>query len=332
MGESKYKVFISGVAVNTNWKKYCIPVPDPAKLKSEKGMFFFSEGPENGRGYTFWIDEVKFENLEPIANPQPKILNGADSEISPTFIGMNIPIGNGSETFNLPDGTMREITVSASYFDFSSSDETVATVSNDGVATVQGRGTARISATVNGVEASGTLTVNSINSIPFQLSRPEREPDKVISIFSDAYPNVPVNYFNGYWAPYQHTQLSEIKVNGDNILNYTDFDFVGNGFPPVDASDMSHIHFDVFVPTSTTDATLKITLRDFGANGNDDGGNGDDTDVFQTFNLTSGKWNSLDMPIESMVPRNKVCLIIYRGNEGDFRSFYLDNIYFYKQE
>ncbi|HRF40526.1 MAG TPA: hypothetical protein PK198_17160, partial [Saprospiraceae bacterium] len=68
-GESRYQVSLSGVGVNTNWKKYIIPIPDPSKLKTERGMFFYSEGPENDRGYTFWIDEVKFEKLGAVAHP-----------------------------------------------------------------------------------------------------------------------------------------------------------------------------------------------------------------------------------------------------------------------
>ena len=38
---------ITGLAVNTNWKKYIIPIPDPSRFTEERGMFFYSEGPEN---------------------------------------------------------------------------------------------------------------------------------------------------------------------------------------------------------------------------------------------------------------------------------------------
>ena len=45
LGESKYLVSMQNVAVNSNWKKYIIPIPDPSRLTQEKGMFFYSEGP-----------------------------------------------------------------------------------------------------------------------------------------------------------------------------------------------------------------------------------------------------------------------------------------------
>lgn len=72
----------SGVAVNTQLgRNFTFPFPTPSKLKMEKGMFFYSEGPENEEGYTFWIDEVKFENLGTIAHPQPQILGGVDKQL-----------------------------------------------------------------------------------------------------------------------------------------------------------------------------------------------------------------------------------------------------------
>ncbi len=78
LGTSKYQVTISGLSVSTSWEKYIIPIPDPSKLTAEKGMFFYSTGPVDGKGYTFWIDELKFENLGTIAHQKPMILDGID--------------------------------------------------------------------------------------------------------------------------------------------------------------------------------------------------------------------------------------------------------------
>ena len=72
----------------------------------------------------------------------------------------------------------------------------------------------------------------------------------VISIFSNAYTNVPVNYYNGYWQPWQTTLSNNFSVLGDNVLNYTNFNFVGIEFssPTVNANSMTHIHLDAFIP------------------------------------------------------------------------------------
>jgi hypothetical protein len=59
-------------------EKYIIPIPDASKLRAERGLFWYAEGAENGKGYTFWIDELKFEKLTTIAQPRPSISNGQD--------------------------------------------------------------------------------------------------------------------------------------------------------------------------------------------------------------------------------------------------------------
>ncbi len=49
---NSYATSLNNVSVNTNWKKIIIPIPNPSKLTQEKGLFFYSEGPEEGNGYT----------------------------------------------------------------------------------------------------------------------------------------------------------------------------------------------------------------------------------------------------------------------------------------
>ena len=68
----------------------------PTKLIAERGMFWYAEGPENGKGYTFWIDELKFEKLGTIAQPKPAIFKGVDVNEN-SFIGLNGTI-DGSRT------------------------------------------------------------------------------------------------------------------------------------------------------------------------------------------------------------------------------------------
>ena len=70
-GEDKYVVTQQNLRISTTWTKYSIPIPDPYKLTLEKGMLFYSAGPENNNGYSFWIDELQFEKLGTIAQPKP---------------------------------------------------------------------------------------------------------------------------------------------------------------------------------------------------------------------------------------------------------------------
>jgi hypothetical protein len=330
-GDNKYQASISGLQISTVWKKYIIPIPDAAKLTAEKGMFFISEGPENGNGYTFWIDEVRFEKLGTINPQQPKILNGQDM-VQTAYVGVTNTIDGLVCEFNMPNGINQGVNVTPAYFTFTSSNEAVATVNEQGIVTTVGAGTAVIKATVGGVEALGSLTINSSGTF-VHAPTPTANPANVISVFSDAYTNVPVNYFNGYWQPYQTTQSADFTVAGDNVLNYTNFNFVGTEFstPTIDASGMSHLHIDLYIPNALpAGANFQIQLLDAGADGALGGGN--DTNATVTFTaptLVSQNWISLNIPLASfgaLASRAHLAQLIFVG--ANVTNFYADNIYF----
>ena len=83
-------------------------------------MFFYSEGPEEGLGYTFWIDEVTFEKLGTIAHPRAAILDGQDQTVS-AETGQNLTIGGLKAIFNMPSGVDQSVEAAPTYFTFSSS-------------------------------------------------------------------------------------------------------------------------------------------------------------------------------------------------------------------
>jgi len=330
LGLSRNLATITGLAVNSNWKKYIIPIPDPSRFTAERGMFFYSEGPENDRGYTIWFDEVKFERLGTIAHPQYSILNGQEQQIT-SFVGVSTKIGGLISVFNLPTGINQTVNIAPSYFNFVSSDESIATVDEFGnVLVVGGPGNAKITATMGDTEANGSLSV--ISKGVFQHApTPTRNPANVISIYTEAYPNVLVDYYNGYWAPYQTTLSEDFTVNGDNILNYINFNFVGIQFtsPTVNATTMTHLHVDIFIPnTISANSQFRIEMVDFGSGGNVTG-------TFTTNILVSQtqQWISLDITLSSftgLTRRNNLAQIIFVDVNDRISSFYADNIYFYK--
>jgi len=329
----QHAVGLQNISLSTDWVKYTIPMPDASILVQEKGMFIFSAGTDStgGLGYTMWIDEIRFEKLGTIAQPRPAIMNGANVTAQ-TFNGASAMVEGLTETFNLANG--QDITISAapSYFTFTSSDTAVAAVNELGVVSVVGAGTAVITASLNGIDAAGSLTLESLGDFT-NAPTPTRDPSLVISVFSDAYTNVPVDYYNGFWLPFQTTGSADFNVNGDNVLNYTTFNFVGTSFsnPTVNASSMTHAHFDIFIPgTINPGAQMKITIRDFGADGVD--GGGDDTNLettLTTATLVGDAWNSIDIPL-TMVNKNNLGLIIYENLGTNLTNFYADNIYFYE--
>ena len=64
---------------------------------------------------------------------------------------------------------------------------------------------------------------------------------------------MPVDYYNGYFLDgFQTTQgQDDIFINGDNVINYTDLNFVAIGtfldVAPINANDMTHLHVDINV-------------------------------------------------------------------------------------
>lgn len=332
-GENKYQASVSDLQISTAWKKYIIPIPDASKLPAEKGLFFISSGPDsNGNGYTFWIDEVKFEKLGTIAHPQVSILNGANVTEN-TYVGITSTITNLACTFNLPNGTNQVVNTTPYYFTFSSSNPNVATVDELGVVTSIANGSSVITASLGSAAATGSLTVNCQGNY-VHAPTPTVDADDVVSVFSDTYNNVTVDYYNGYWAPWQTTQSADFTVNGDNVLNYTNFNFVGiqASAPTIDASGTSHFHMDLYLPSAVaTGATFQVQVVDYGADatygGTDDKSH---TTTFTASSLSATNWISLEIPFTAMTgltSRNHIGQIIFVGT--NIPSFYADNIYFY---
>jgi hypothetical protein len=332
-GENKFIVTLNNMHISTAWTKYIIPIPDPSKLVAEAGLFWYAEGPENGNGYSFWIDELKFERLGTVAQPRPAIFFGEDAVVE-TFIGTPLAMTGLTQTFNLANGVNQTVSAAPSYFTFKSSNNDVARVSEDGVVSVVGKGTAEITAILAGVRAQGSLTVKSLGNF-VSAPTPTRDPANVISVFSDAYTNIPVDFYNGFFAPFQTTLGGAVTIGSDNVIRYTQLNFVATEFknPTVNLSQMTHFHVDIQIPESINPGDfITIELGDFGSN-NVFGG-GDDSSGRVTFTssaLTSNTWISLDIPLAQfgLTSRNNMAQIFFIS-DATISTLLVDNMYFYR--
>ncbi len=329
LGENRYQASVPNLDMNTNWKKYIIPIPSPARLTAERGMFFYSVGPKEGKGFTFWIDEVKFEKLGTIAHPMPAIMSGQNQVIN-SFAGVSTSVTGLQSVHNLPNGTNLAVDVTPNYFQFTTSNPAVATVDASGrVSIVGGPANAVITAKLGNQDARGSLTIQSRGQY-VNAPTPTRPANRVISLFSDAYQNVPVDYYNGYWEPFQTTLSADFTVGNDNVLHYTNFNFVGIQFssPTVNATSMTHLHVDVFLPNPlTSNARLKFEMVNSGS-----GGTGAFTRTIAASDAQ--KWISLDIPLSSfsgLTNRSNLFQLIFINDSGNIPSIYVDNVYFYQQ-
>jgi hypothetical protein len=348
-----YAVKRTNIQLSTDWRKYTIPIPDASRLVQELGVFSFAAGTETtgGQGYTFWMDELRFEKLGTLAQPRPGILNGEDV-VQQTFTGANTQITGLSQTFNSVNGDIT-VNAAAGYFEFSSSNPGVAIVDANGSVQVVGPSpmdingdpiptliTATLGVDENGDPrpAAGSFSIISLGNFVLAPT-PTRDASNVISIFSDAYVNVPVVHYNGYFAPFQTTQgQDDIDINGDNIIRYTDLNFVASEFyePTVNATDMTHFHVDIQVQDEdiTSGDFIRLQLGDFGSDGVFGGGN----DAEGRFTLSrndidDGGWLSFDIPLSAFVGlRNRDNLAqIFFITDATVSDILVDNMYFYKE-
>lgn len=348
---NEFETTRNNLRLTTNWRKYIIPIPDPSRLTQNRGLLWYAEGPENGDGYTFWLDEVRFEKLGTLAQPRPAILNGEDV-VQQTFTGANTQITGLTQTFNSANG---DITVSAApaYFQFTSSNPGVATVDATGAVQVIGPSpsdmngdpiptviTATLGVDANGnlIPASGSLSIISLGN--FVLAPvPTKDAANVISLFSDAYTNVPVVHYNGYFAPFQTTLgQNDININGDNIIRYTELNFVATEFfnPTVNANDMTHFHVDIQVQDENVvnGDFIRLQIGDFGADAAFGGGD-DSSGSFTLSNndLDDGGWLSFDVPLSSftgLTNRDNLAQVFFIS-DATISDILVDNMYFYKE-
>jgi hypothetical protein len=263
------------------------------------------------------------------------------------FMGNSVSMANYglTQTFNLESGLNQTVTPAAAYFSFKSSNIEVARVSDTGIVTFVGAGTAKITASLGGVKATGSLTVNVPGIFPV-AAVPTLAQNSVISIFSDKYINVPVNYYNGYWAPYQTTRGEQSTIDGQNVLNYTEFNFVGTQLTtPLDISEMTHFSVDILMLELPTDIDLLLTFK----NENSSSTTFQQNRIGQSYQLDprapvvhkdtdfrAGVWETIKIPIrptsETSLNKTGVNLIIIENiKSSNVKTIYLDNMYFYKE-
>ncbi|WP_431158910.1 carbohydrate-binding protein [Winogradskyella poriferorum] len=336
--DNEHAVTLDNVQLSTDWRKVIIPIPEPSRLVQEKGMFLFAAGTQstNGVGYTFWMDEMRFERLGTLGQPRPAILGGQD-QTAQINIDTSLPLSSLSQTYNLPTGQDVTVSCAPAYFDFETSNPFVASVDENGVVTVDGPGevdpdtglvdnTAVITAFMGGVLASGSLTVQSVDI-------------DVISIFSDLYANVPVDNYNGfYFDGFQTTLGGAVVEDGNNIIDYTVMNFVaiefygreGSGIQPVDASEMSMLHIDVRVNENVDPSDFfRIEIFNNFTEGNQVAG----SYTISGSELASNDWVEFDIPLSSfpgLTAQDALGAFIF-VTDGTIANVSLDNIYFYNE-
>ena len=322
-GTSRFEASRSAIAMTTTWTRYVLPIPLPARLAAERGLFFIAEGPEGGLGCDVWFDDVRFENTGAITNPRPSMTSRALT----AFVGGAVSPTGTQTIFNV-GGTDVTVAHFPWYFDFASSNESVAVTTSTGIR-VTGPGSASVTARLGMIAATGTVTINSIAAPPAPAPAPTLPSGDVISLFSNAYPNRTVDTWSATWDA---ADVTDLRVSGNDIKGYTNMVFAGIEFisSQIDATAMTHFHIDVFLPSGST---FRLKLVDFGPNGVF--GGGDDSEQELTFNsgttpaITPGQWSSLDIPLAdftNLTSRANLAQMTLAGTS----TLFVDNVYLHR--
>lgn len=147
---------------------------------------------------------------------------------------------------------------------------------------------------------------------------PARVPSDVISIFSNAYTNLPGTKIGKNWG--EATNASTIHINGDSIKRLLNFNYQGivlNG--PVNMAGFEKLHVDFF---KTDQEQIKFSIIHVG------GG-----DVTKLISVTNPGWNSFDIPLTDFTGLNLATVHQMKlegaPTQGN-TTIYFDNLYVYR--
>jgi hypothetical protein len=143
---------------------------------------------------------------------------------------------------------------------------------------------------------------------------PPHAEEDVISIYSDAFANVPGTDFNPNWG--QSTQVTvDYVAAGNNTLRYMNLNYQGTQFGiNQDVSGYEYLHVDFWTPNSTL---LRFFLISPGA------------ETFYTLPITAETWVSVDIPLTHFVPPVNLADVFQFKVDGNGTVFF-DNWYFWK--
>ena len=162
---------------------------------------------------------------------------------------------------------------------------------------------------------------------PAPAPTPTLDPANVVSLFSDAYTNVPVDTWKTSWSL---ADFEEVDIMGSATLKYSNLNFVGAETiaSQIDITSMTHFHVDIWTPDAQT---YRIKIVDFGPDGGFDGG--DDTEHELIYeNPAQGEWISLDIPLTDfagLTTQEHISQLIFSGLPSGAITLFIDNVYFH---
>jgi len=157
---------------------------------------------------------------------------------------------------------------------------------------------------------SGPLGSAPVDPAPI----PIRVAENVISIFSDAYDDLPNTNFNPFWQ--QATQVSIVEIQENSTLKYENLNYQGTQFESsIDVTVMDFFHINYWTKSTTP---LELYLISPGP-----------TETEFIIEVEQDGWQSVDIPLSEYAPFVDLTEVIQLKIEGVGTVFF-DNLYFFE--
>ena len=185
------------------------------------------------------------------------------------------------------------------------------------------------------VEAMGAAIETTVYTEDFEVTEiiapltsaptpPSRQPDDVISLYSDVYTNIELSELNPGWG--QTTTLTEVQVEGNNTWFYNDLNYTGivtDYGNATDVSAMEFVHFDYWTPDATV-LGLKLVNTSYA--------DGDPLkeDIEFVDPISLGEWVSVDISLADYTTDVSGITQLLYDTTGNNAIVYVDNLYFYR--
>lgn len=338
---STYRTTLFGLPLTTEWTRHVLPIPDPARLTAERGMFWYVD--TDASGVKIWLDEVKFDAFD-----------AAALELRPSLPDATLVLPVGGTELVAPamsytdlDGTVRSVDSADApgggpapgFFTFTSSDPAVASVDAAGTITGVSAGEATIRARLGRTEVPGTVTASVVATAPTTPAEPAptppaRDAADVVSLYTStgAYDDVPADTWQTSWSAAGPASTFTIPGTTQAVKKYTALKYAGVEFlnpgPHVDASEMTTMHVDLWTPDADA-FHVKLVAFDGITN------IGEAMVGFGAGTIRKYRWVSLEIPLSSFpgVDLANLGQIVWVRDAGDPEAtgtFFLDNVYFHR--
>ncbi|MEM9112762.1 MAG: Ig-like domain-containing protein [Myxococcota bacterium] len=322
------------VPVVSDWQRVIFLLPSPVEMTEVATALRIRAAATD---VTVKLDEIRYLELDNLPTLNFELVPSRDLT-GPLAPGDTFTVTGLARITSANPEILLEINFSRRFFEgFSSTESAVATVEIDGLVTAIDEGVAQIVGTVDGVDTVPLDLTVVVPPTPPNVPAPTPmfPPADVISLFSDAYTDVPRSEID---TAADTATNSELDVMGDAVFF---FDFVVPSPGPqgeltlepptnLDLSGFTTLRFDMWVGNVSS---FQVLIADAGPDGVLQRG-GDDHFSFIVFDATTtppvvkNQWMSFAVPLDDfMLPkRDDVQAVVWFPDIAE--RIYLDNIIF----